>query len=172
MKKLITVFTFLVLQINFAIANTNVAFIDLDKVLKVSKAGSSILKNLSAVNNNILKNFKEDEKNFKVKETKLIAKKNILSEDEFQLNVNKLKTEINNYNVDRKKIINDFNKLKIDNTNKFLQKIKILLAKYSDEKSISLILPKKNLIIGKTELDITDEIIKIINADINNFKIK
>tara|TARA_B100000795_G_scaffold259577_1_gene234670 strand:+ start:3226 stop:3744 length:519 start_codon:yes stop_codon:yes gene_type:complete len=172
MKKLITVFTFLVLQINFAIANTNVAFIDLDKVLKVSKAGSSILKNLSAVNNNILKNFKEDEKNFKVKETKLIAQKNILSEDEFQLNVNKLKTEINNYNVDRKKIINDFNKLKIDNTNKFLQKIKILLAKYSDEKSISLILPKKNLIIGKTELDITDEIIKIINADINNFKIK
>ena len=172
MKKLITVFTFLVLQINFAIANTNVAFIDLDKVLKVSKAGSSILKNLSAVNNNILKNFKEDEKNFKVKETKLIAQKNILSEDEFQLNVNKLKTEINNYNVDRKKIINDFNKLKIDNTNKFLQKIKILLTKYSDEKSISLILPKKNLIIGKTELDITDEIIKIINADINNFKIK
>ena len=172
MKKLITVFTFLVLQINFAIANTNVAFIDLDKVLKVSKAGSSILKNLSAVNNNILKNFKEDEKNFKVKETKLIAQKNILSEDEFQLNVNKLKTEINNYNVDRKKIINDFNKLKIDNTNKFLKKIKILLAKYSDEKSISLILPKKNLIIGKTELDITDEIIKIINADINNFKIK
>ena len=143
MKKLITVFTFLVLQINFAIANTNVAFIDLDKVLKVSKAGSSILKNLSAVNNNILKNFKEDEKNFKVKETKLIAQKNILSEDEFQLNVNKLKTEINNYNVDRKKIINDFNKLKIDNTNKFLQKIKILLTKYSDEKSISLILPKK-----------------------------
>ena len=172
MKKLITVFTFLVLQINFAIANTNVAFIDLDKVLKVSKAGSSILKNLSAVNNNILKNFKEDEKNFKVKETKLIAQKNILSEDEFQLNVNKLKTEINNYNVDRKKIINDFNKLKIDNTNKFFKKIKILLTKYSDEKSISLILPKKNLIIGKTELDITDEIIKIINADINNFKIK
>ena len=50
--------------------------------------------------------------------------------------------------------------------------IKQLLIKYSDEKSISLILLKKNLIIGKTELDITDEIIKNINTEINDFKIK
>ena len=31
---------------------------------------------------------------------------------------------------------------------------------------------KKDLIIGKTELDITDEIIKIINVEIKEFKIK
>ena len=31
---------------------------------------------------------------------------------------------------------------------------------------------KKNLVIGKTELDITDEVIKIINTEIKEFKIK
>ena len=31
---------------------------------------------------------------------------------------------------------------------------------------------KKDLIIGKTELDITDEILEIINKDVKEFKIK
>ena len=31
---------------------------------------------------------------------------------------------------------------------------------------------KKNLIIGKTEFDITDEILKIINNDVKEFKVK
>jgi outer membrane protein len=43
---------------------------------------------------------------------------------------------------------------------------------YSDNKSISLILNKKNLVVGKMELDITDEIIKIINKEIKQFKIQ
>ena len=43
---------------------------------------------------------------------------------------------------------------------------------YSNDKSISLILKKRDLVIGKTELDITDEIILIINKDINQFKIQ
>ena len=47
-----------------------------------------------------------------------------------------------------------------------------ILIKYSDEKSISMIFPKKSMIIGKSELDITDEIIKVINSEIKEFKIK
>ena len=31
---------------------------------------------------------------------------------------------------------------------------------------------KKDLIIGKTELDITEEVIKIINTEVKEFKIK
>ena len=69
-------------------------------------------------------------------------------------------------------MIEKFNQLKITNTNKLLNLINPLLAKYSTENKISLILKKKNLIIGKTELDITDEIIKIINNEIKEFKIK
>jgi len=35
-----------------------------------------------------------------------------------------------------------------------------------------MIIAKKNMIIGKSELDITDEIIKIVNTEIKEFKIK
>ena len=35
-----------------------------------------------------------------------------------------------------------------------------------------MILQKKNLIVGKSEFDITEEIIELVNKDIKEFKIK
>ena len=172
MKKLLIIFILFLSHNNFGMANTTIVFVDLDKILRISKPGASILKQLNDINEQTIKNFKKDEKDLKEKETKIISQKNIISEEEFKTSVSKLKLEINEYNINRKKTINKFEKLKIENTNKFLDMIKQLLIKYSDEKSISLILLKKNLIIGKTELDITDEIIKNINTEINDFKIK
>ena len=69
-------------------------------------------------------------------------------------------------------MIEKFNKLKVENTNKLLKLINPILTKFSNDNDISIILQKKNLIIGKTELDITDEVIKIINSEIKDFKIK
>ena len=70
------------------------------------------------------------------------------------------------------RVISGFNRLKIENTNKLLKLINPILAKFSEDNKISFILQKKNLIIGKTELDITDEIIKIINNDVKEFKVE
>ena len=75
-------------------------------------------------------------------------------------------------NKSRTKIISDFKKLKIENTNKLLKQINPILVKFSNDNSISLILQKKNLVVGKNELDITDKILEIVNNDIKTFKIK
>ena len=83
-----------------------------------------------------------------------------------------LKSEVKIYNQKRIKLIEDFNKLKVDNTNNFLKLINPILVRFSNDKEISIILQKKNLIVAKTELDITDEIINIINTEIKEFKIK
>ena len=172
MKKVVIIFFIYFFQINFVIANTSIAFIDMDKVISLSKPGSSIMSQLNTLSSQNSKKFESEAKKIKEQETKLISQKNILSEVDFQSNINKLKLEIKNYNDNRDKINNDFNKLRIDSTNKLLKLINPILVSYSNDKSISLILKKKDLVIGKTELDITDEIIKIINKDINQFKIQ
>ena len=172
MKKIFIIFFIYLIQYNIVLADTNIVYIDMDRVISTSKAGSSIVKQLSDINKKNSSKFKNDAKILKEKETKLISQKNILSDVEFQSNVNNLKLEIKNYNDNRNKINNDINKLKIDSTNKLLKLINPVMAKYSKEKSISLILQKRNLIIGKTELDITDEIIKLIDNDIAQFKIQ
>ena len=48
----------------------------------------------------------------------------------------------------------------------FLNKITKVLAEYSDENSIDLIIQKKNIIIGKKELDITQDFLDIVNKKI------
>ena len=114
-----------------------------------SKSGSSILKQLTDLNNKNLKFLTNEEKKFKEKETKLISQKNIISETDFKNKVDELKSEIKNYNQNRNKMIEDFNKLKIDNTNNLLKLINPILVKFSNDKEISIILQKKNLIVLK-----------------------
>ena len=153
-------------------AEQKIVFVDMDKLVSVSKPGSSIFNQLKDINQKNLNFLKEEEKRFKEIEKKLIAQKNIISEADFENKIKELKSEVNSYNQNRSNMIEKFNKLKVDNTNKLLKLINPILAKFSNDNEISIILQKKNLIIGKTELDITDEVIKIINNEIKDFKIK
>ena len=157
---------------NQVFSEQKIAFIDMDKVISTSKSGISILKQLTNLNKKNLKFLKGEEKKFKEKETKLISQKNIISETDFKNKVDELKSEINNYNQNRNKMLMDFNKLKVDNTNNLLKLINPILIKFSNDKEISIILQKKDLVVAKTELDITDEIIKIVNSEVKEFKIK
>ena len=173
MKKIFS-FTFAIFF--FLVTNSNseqkISFIDMDRVISTSTPGTLILKQLNDLNNQNLIFLKKEEEKFKKKEEKLISQKNIISEDDFADKVNILKSEIKNYNENRKKMIKEFNKLKVASTNKLLKLINPILIKFSKDKDISVILQKKDLVMGKTELDITDQIIKIVNIEVKSFKIK
>jgi len=172
MKKIFIIFIIYIFQFNFAIANTTIAFIDMDKIILTSKPGSYIISQLQEINSINSKIFETNAKKLKERENKLISQKNILSEVDFQTKLNKLKQEIQKYNTNREKVNNDFKKLRIDNTNELLKLINPIIIDYSNDKSISIILNKKNLVIGKKEFDITDKIIKVINIEIKKFKIQ
>ena len=173
MKKFfLSIFAIIILFTNQVFSEQKIAFIDMDRVISTSKSGSSILKQLTDLNNKNLDFLKKEEKKFKEKETKLISQKNIISENDFKNKVNELKSEINNYNQNRNKMLSDFNKLKVDNTNNLLKLINPILVKFSNDKEIAIILQKKDLVVAKTQLDITDEVIKIVNSDVKEFKIK
>jgi len=108
MKKVVIIFFIYFFQINFVIANTSIAFIDMDKVISLSKPGSSIMSQLNTLSSQNSKKFESEAKKIKEQENKIISQKNILSEVDFQSNINKLKLEIKNYNDNRDKINNDF----------------------------------------------------------------
>lgn len=155
---------------SFSIVNAKVVYVDLDKILASSIAGSSLLKTFKELDQKNIVKFKENEKELKLKEDKLINQKNILSEVDFKNKLNKLRVEIKDYNQNRQNVINENNKFKLENTNKFLILINPILTKYSDENKISLILKKKDIVIGKSNLDITDEIIKLVNESVKKIK--
>tara|TARA_B110000027_G_scaffold79378_1_gene84447 strand:- start:194 stop:715 length:522 start_codon:yes stop_codon:yes gene_type:complete len=173
MKKIVlTIIVFFLSLFNITNAEQNIAFIDMNKIIETSIPGASLVKQLNILNKKNLTYFEKEEKKIKDNEVKIVNQKNIISDKEFKTNIDKLKLEINDYKNNRNKITNDFNKMKVNNTNSLLESINPILVKFSNNKSISIILQKKNLVIGKTELDITDQIIEIINKEIKEFKIK
>jgi|TARA_B110000238_G_C15915624_1_gene348189 outer membrane protein len=157
---------------SISLANNKIVYVDMDKILATTISGSSILKQLEELNVKNIESFKKKEAFLKNEEKDLINQKNILSNVEYKDRVSKLKSKIADYNTSKKEIILNFNKIRQENTNKLLNLINKILTTYSEEKKISLILQKKNLILGKTELDITDKIIITVNRDVKEFKIK
>ena len=172
MKKFIIIIALFIMQINFVSANTNIAVIDMDKIIKVTKAGISILNQLNKINDKILIDFKIQEEKLKNKEIKLISQKNIISKSDFDISLKNFKVEIEQYNENRKKTITNFNIKKENNYKRFLQMVKKILAEYSDSKLISMVFQKKDLVITKNEFDITEDIIVIIDKNIKDFKVK
>ena len=168
----LSIFTIIIFFTNTAYCEEKIVFIDMDRVISTSNSGVSIIEQLNKLNKENILFFNKEEKVLKEKEVKLISQKNIISETDLKNKVNELKTEINAYNQKKNKMINNFKMLKVDNTQKLSKSINEILVEYSKDNSISFILKKKDLVIGKTELDITDKIIKIVNNKISKFKIE
>ncbi len=59
----------------------------------------------------------------------------------------------------------------LDGTTKILKELKPILSQYSEKNNISLMLQKKNVIIGKNDLNITSDIIKIIDDKVKKIDI-
>ena len=101
----------------------------------------------------------------------LITKKNVISTEEFNKKLEALSKEINNYRTLRQEAIDVSTKSRLNASADFAEKIKPILAEYAAEKNIDMIIQKKNIIMGKTDLDITDEILKIVDKKINKLKV-
>jgi outer membrane protein len=156
---------------NLVSAEQKIVYIDLDKILSNSIAGNQLIKQIKSLTKKKLDNVKVLGKGLQSDEKKLLAQKNILSPEEMKKKVLLLRKKIDDFKNNRAKTINDLKKIKIDNTNKLLNLINPYIAEYADKNSISMILNQKNIIIGRNELDITQEIIIVIDKNIKEFKI-
>ena len=76
------------------------------------------------------------------------------------------KNKIEDYKKKRKEKIDYVSKKKIEATKMLLNEVTPILTNYSKEKGISIILKKKDILLAKTELDITDEIISLVDLKI------
>ena len=85
--------------------------------------------------------------------------------------VSQLNKKIKNYRVMVSENVDKNNKLKISATKKLIKKLNPILSDYSEKNSISIILQKRDIIIGKNSLNITDDIIKILDENVKEIKI-
>ena len=146
--------------------NAKIAYIDLNLILNKSEVGKFVNAHIEKIKNENFSKYKEQEKKLIEKEQLLISQKNVLNDIEFNKKVALLSEEVKKYRSDKKDSIDRINKIKIDYTKEILKSLNPIIANYVDLNSISIVIPKKNIIVGKKNLDITDQIIKLLNDNI------
>ena len=171
LKKFLIINFILILTTLSHAEEQKIVYLNVDKIMQQSTAGKSIKNQLDKLFNKNLEKFKKNDEILKNKEKKIIAQKNILSQEDFQKELKSLRTEIINFQKEQVKARDDINKLRIGATNKLISKLSPILQEYAKKNSISLILQKKNIVMGKKEIEITNEILEITNKEIKDIKI-
>ena len=123
-------FAFNLINVN---ANEKIVYIDTSYILNQSLVGKSILAKLNSKQKKNIENFKKTENSFKETEKKIIASKNVTSEEEFKKKVLELRNTVKAYQVSRKKAQEDLMKEKNKLNNKLLDLLNPILTTYSKE---------------------------------------
>jgi len=160
--KFISLF-FFVFFFNNLNAEEKISYVDMNMLMNNSEAGKSITEQLTSIHKKNITNLKKIEDELKKDESELLKQKNVISKEEFDKKILVLRNKAKEYQTLRNESNENLNKKRAESQSGLINIIRPILADYAAENSISIIFQKRNIIIGKTELDITDDILNILN---------
>ena len=164
LKILITFFFISFFNIS-AYGENEIVLLDLDYAVSNSNVGKNILQNLNKTRLEEIEKLKIEENRLIKKEQEIKKIKNIISKEELNSKISELQKEIKDFNSQKdqiqKKFLNERNK----ELDELLKKINPLIIKFMDDNSIEMIINKSNVYLAKTKLDITKNIIELINKN-------
>ena len=162
----------LLLTNNYSYSENNILFIDIDYIFKNSNAGKKIINKIDTETKKIQNELTSYQKNVKEQKDKIISQKNILSKDEFQnksIELEKQVIELNKLISNKNNQLNIYrNKSRIE----FTKQLSRIVQEYASNNSIEMIIKKDNILIGKKNLDVTQEILNLFDKNIKSIEIK
>ena len=147
-------------------SSEKIAFLDVELLINKSKPALVIIKKIEKIRDQETKKLKEIEDNLKKKNEELIKTKNLISDEELKKKISSLRDEAKSFDELRKKKITELNIKKNKELNEFLKLINPIIQEYMKEKSIDMIIDKKNIFMAKSKNDITKDILEIVNTKI------
>ena len=167
LRKFLILITILFFSFNFTIASTNenVRYINVDVILNNSDLGKIIINKLKKQNDINIDKIKNIENGIKKENEELTKLKNIITEEEFNKKIVLLKKKIDDFNILKNKLSNELNEFKKKEIKLFFEKINPIVEKYMEQNSIALILDKKNIFVARSDYDMTQELLDLINKD-------
>ena len=173
LKYIVKVFviTCLIFGITNSFAENKIVYIDMNKILKESKVGIYVEKELTKIHETKLNNFTKIEEKLKIEEIDLVSKKNIMARDEFNKKVKLWTEESRKHQIVRRKWFDQITEKRNNARAEVLKSLDPILTEYFKQNQISLMLYRKNIAIGTADLDITDTIIDELDKKLPSIKI-
>jgi len=166
LTKLVIIF---ILFLNFQ-ANANeisvIKFIDINYVFNNSTVGKKINKDGLDQRNKKIKELKKIETDLEKQKNDILSKKNILEKNEFEKKVISHQKKVQDYQLKKNKELTELKQKNIKFTKNFMKKVDQVLLKYAENNKIDLILTREILVISNSKLDISKDILEIVNKEI------
>ncbi len=165
LKFLIFIFIFLLIS-TFVNADQKLKYANIELIIQETNVGKAMLKRINQIdqaNFDKLKSFEEELKNL---ENEIKIKKNIISEQELEREVSKLKAKIADFNEEKNSMVKNLKKVKNKELKIFFDKINPIVKNYMNDNSIEMLFNSKDVFIGSKKSDLTEKLIKEINNKI------
>lgn len=166
-KEYLYTLVILLFSTTIVFSSEKIVFLDIDYILNNSNLGKSISIELNKINKKNIKELNELEKILKDKKEKINKTKNISTKEKLKEDIKLFNQEVEKYRSKKNIVLKEFKskeKIELDN---FLLKIKPIIQNYMKNNSINIVFEKNQIFMGSNNLDITNDIIELVNK---NFK--
>jgi Skp family chaperone for outer membrane proteins len=171
-KNFLFIIFFSFLSISELKANDKISYVDMDYIITNTIVGKSLLENFKKEEKLKVEKFKTSDEDFKNKEKKILAKKNLITNEEINKELRSLQVEFQNYRKNKIKEIDELKAKRNRNILNFIKLINPIIEKYMTDNSIVILLDKKNIFIASKNYDITKNLITLIDKDIKSIDIE
>ena len=166
------VVTFFLLICTHTFADEKIVILDLKYILNNSKAGNGAQDFLKKRFDDNVKKFANMEKELKKEEQDLLVKKTVLSKEEYAIKIDILRKKVIDYQSQRKGSLDKITIQRAEARQKLLEKLDPILKTYIKENDISIVIDRKNVLMGNTDLDITNIIVEKLNKEFPSLSIE
>lgn len=147
-------------------------FIDFKRVLNQSVAGKKAQDFLKNKLESDIKKFKKQEENIRKDEKDLIAKKKLITQEEYKKKVGNLRKKVSELQKNRQASLSNVGKLRAKAKQELLQKLNPIIKKYMSDNKIRIVLDREAVLLGDSSLDITSKIIDLLNKELKSLNLK
>ena len=146
--------------------------LDFKYILNESDAGKKAQKFLQSKLSSGLKNIKEKEKSIQEEEKKIIQQKKLISTEEYKKKVNGLRSKVSSLQKERNKVLESVSSERSKARNELLKNLNPILEEYMKEKKIRMVVDRKSILLADENLDITQDVMKILNQKLKSINLK
>jgi len=152
---------------SIVIAN-NIAFIDLNYIINKSIEGKSVINKLENINKKNLDLLKKEQLSLNNERDDLEKSKNILSKEALNDRILLLNNKLKKFNEKQETLFKEFKNLKETEMSNLINKINPIIEKYMIDNNIDMMLKKDNIYISKSQYDVSNKLIELINSSFSN----
>ncbi len=164
------------ISIIFFIFQTNLSteipyYLDFKYVLNKSEAGKKAQTYLKKKLDGGVKKIQEKEKSIQEDEKKIIQQKKVISAEEYKKKVTDLRSRVDSLQKERNLLLTTVSKQRSKARKELLKNLNPIIKEYMKEKNIRMVLDKKSMLLADDGLDITQDIVKILNSKLKSIKL-